>query len=348
VNRNWGALGSLCVAACGIAAVPGCGNTDPRFDPKGTEPILPLPPATTDSARFARNFANAFCDNIAKCCAAAVRQFIPDYCKYNVATGVYVGSPGEQAVFNPDAAPPCLVAIREATSACNDRTLWLKAEAICTTITKGLVSRGGACIRNEECARLPDEPVSCIAGYCALNLFPNILGYDKLGKLGDLCGATCADYGREGGRCSGTLSSNLRGLPEAELRAIAQTACLVSDGLVCSSEGVCAPPPARGTACNGGGFCALGDHCSRDGCAPPIPTGSAEPCANVDPACESSAFCDRYDTGRCLPKKSNGQSCGRSSECLNDHCIDGHCRDWSVAFSDTCDGKLDFGQVSNQ
>ena len=104
MNRNWAARGRLCVAAWGIAVAPGCVDTDPHLDQKGAESIPNLPAATTDSARFARDFANAFCDNIAKCCAAAVSQFSPDYCKYNLATRFYVGSPGEQTVFNPDYA----------------------------------------------------------------------------------------------------------------------------------------------------------------------------------------------------------------------------------------------------
>lgn len=111
-----------------------------------------------------------------------------------------------------------------------------------------------------------------------------------------------------------------------------------ADGLLCDGDGVCAEPaPAielqAGETCTGHGvYCTPGTFCDGGVCTEALAAGSA--CA-VPQACDDASWCavpDDAETGTCLARAGEGESCASQSAWDARACapVDGSNR-WCVA-----------------
>jgi hypothetical protein len=102
-----------------------------------------------------------------------------------------------------------------------------------------------------------------------------------------------------------------------------------------SSEGTCRTAGAEGDACNQFPLqlCRTGLDCAEDGvCRAPAqaPLAAGDPCIderfNLLGECVD-AYCDVFDTSRCVPRRADGEACRGADECLSRACLEGACGD---------------------
>lgn len=225
-----------------------------------------------------------------------------------------------------------------------------------------LVSNGGACSENGQCA----------SGFCASGVCCNsactgacetCTATGNEGRCTPLpeasMVATCGDYACDGvnGSCPSTCTS--------------QRQC--TSGRYCNANGACVQLKPSGAACQsspecGSGFCADGVCCntactgSCDRCNLTGQEGTCTPAPANDPgspACGGSVVCNgslndcpilcssgcpanTWCSGQyCAAKKAPGAPCGAAGECLSSFCADGVCCD------SACAGACDACSVAN-
>lgn len=278
---------------------------------------------------FGQKFADAYCGAIGPCCAREKYAFTESTCVeaakalLDAAVAEYTSYPG--VVFDEAAAGDCIELYRAAATACTDHTL-LDGDNACQEIFRGTVPEGGHCSENVECAEIAGASyVECDAGVCTRPSVENTTPSDVHAKLGQPCNMSC-EKELNGWSCSGGPAS-----------PTTNQACWKEDGLICTGAGVCVALPEIGAACPDY-ECRTDAYCNPNTrvCTAAVASG---PCPSYD-GCVSTSYCDS-DTQMCIPLKANGGVCNSSTECQSGNCDGDVCREWSVASTESCAGRLD-------
>jgi hypothetical protein len=200
-------------------------------------------------------------------------------------------------------------------------------DANCDAAFTGLVTVGGACLSDTECASdrcdkaSCDATVACCRGVC-LEALPTI-------AVGGTCSGTDADCVK-GAYCDyvgapGVSTCKLIGMKAEGQPCDGARAC--AGGLYCSDTKVCTRPPKRGEACDPTEFlCNIyQDYCDPETLVCTARRAAGEAC-NTFSACDADSHCDLDGTKRCVADGAEGEaclgaSCRGSLECQNGLCV---------------------------
>ncbi|MEW5738014.1 MAG: hypothetical protein AB1938_03755 [Myxococcota bacterium] len=215
-----------------------------------------------------------------------------------------------------------------------------------------LVSNGGACTVNEQCAS-----TFCAAGTCCESVCSGpcqtCAAAGSEGRCTPLpentAAAACGDYACDGinGACPTTCTTPRQCAPGRYCNPGGQCVQLKANGEACQSS-----PECTSTFCADGVCCDSACTGSCDRCNLPNRGGACSPAPANDPgapACGGSIVCNgnlpdcpilcssgcppnTFCSGMyCAAKKTAGAPCGAAGECLSNFCVDGVCCDSACA-----------------
>ncbi|MEW6431281.1 MAG: hypothetical protein AB1730_07205 [Myxococcota bacterium] len=225
-----------------------------------------------------------------------------------------------------------------------------------------LVSNGGACSENGQCASN-----FCANGVCCNSACTGPCERcDATGTEGRCTPspeattvAACGDYACDGvnGTCPTTCTSQRQCAPGRYCNANGACVQLKADGAACASSPECASGfCADGVCCNSActGSCDRCNLAGQEGTCRPAPAndpgspacGGTVVCNGTLPDCPilCSSGCppNTFCSGQyCAAKKALGAPCGAAGECLSNFCADGVCCDTA------CGGACDACSVAN-
>jgi hypothetical protein len=197
------------------------------------------PTGSVSQGDFLRKVADAICENVGACCAAANIPYDRAGCEAFVLRDGLVLTPPPHAIWDGVEAAKCVESyVRSATTCYRSRA----DDSACDHIYRGTLPEGAACIDSKECADIRGTEAAC-SGTTPTTVRCIVVEWPVRGRAGDACKDTCIG--------AGCLRS-----------ASGASSCYLNDGLVCSSSlGVCVPLPGLGEPCNDL-YCAAGLHCS--------------------------------------------------------------------------------------
>ena len=196
------------------------------------------------------------------------------------------------------------------------RTIMPRASTAATCLLLASIATPAACVVKKS--QLPETrtdsagPTGEVAHSGAVqNGITWLYGNLRRGKFGDWCRGTCLGLAKDGSGCTGIASWGV----ETKSASI----CYMSDELYCARDRTCQPLAEVGGGCLQDLLIGCRDNAYCDGlaqkCVVKVPVG--ERCQE-DRACVAGAFCDAGQF--CTSKKSDGEPCSSSGECLDGYC----------------------------
>ena len=257
---------------------------------------------------------NALCDGFGSCCASKGFAFNATACNTNLGAQVAIGSlcpaPG---IYDPQAAADCFAELQAGYASCSPNFDLMSA---CQRMCTGTQPPGGVCTSSTDCAVPANGSVSCAtdqtsdAGHC-------IDYIQTRGKAGDPCNGTCTESADGTSQtCIGSVSVSTgtsTSTSTSSSTTVTQASCFTNDGFYCAADSTCEPAVAVGGACSNSETCQTGAYCNltTEKCEADIAVGVACPMGSQ---CVDSAYCNASSV--CANKKSAGEPCTSSEECL--------------------------------
>ncbi len=252
--------------------------------------------------------ANVMCGSLGSCCKSSSFAFDEAACRRQQ-TAVLAD---ELSRFDPknvsydaQAAGDCLAALA-AHIECG-RIDDSSANATCQKIFSGKLGLGEVCTDSMECAR----PAAGGSAFCETT--PN----DAVVKVCMQQAGSAGVHGKKGQSCNGSCEGDncsiaAEPVPGDTATPTQPVLCYQSDGLYCSSSGVCEALLGRG-----------------------------QPCTDFA-SCTADLFCD-LTTGACAAPLALGASCNSSYECQSHYCTDdtSRCAERTVTSAQCASAQLD-------
>ena len=302
-----------------LASLGGCSASDADLE-------------LVSQAQFADQFASAWCQSVAPCCAPAQIAYDSSTCQTRArdfATTLLANRVDADTSYSPRAGTQCLDRLAHALEACEIED----ASSACGLIFVGRSSEGTPCDNGSECA----------SGYCALGeaglsgvCASSSYRAPRHGKLAEPCVGSCGVPGSF--QCPTSLLPNSEGTT---------TYCYAEDGLYCTFDSdsfdalSCQPYAALGHACSEAEVrCIPGAFCSDGRCEAQRASG---PCQQTPDQCEAHSYCDANQ--QCQAKKANGARCFSGEECSSSSCSsggqsEGVCDSGNTLLRRACSGAL--------
>lgn len=272
----------------------------------------------SDAQGFLRDFAQAVCSSLARCCEHQSYELDLTQCKRSLEADLaheLAEYEGLQVRFDAAAAELCIVDY--ANAACLEQPSEdYDVKRHCSLMFKGLIAPGGACRDNDECRVDDGRRAQCLDGVCTLDSEPAAPA--ARGVAGAPCGSTCATSGGDSSACEPAFAAFNDPPADSSLPA-----CFTSDGLHCAGgtgARTCQPLIAEGGSCAGSSQgCAAGTFCDLETRVCQAQTDSGA-CGPERDACSANAACD-FEVGRCvLVGSRNGARCEQDGDCSSGYC----------------------------
>jgi hypothetical protein len=270
------------------------------------------PPSTIwPKEQLPEAIAKVICRGVGSCCSSLGSAFDVALCE-SVLQARYAAQSicASSRAYQPEFGSACVTGIADAFAQCPNGVGMLGG-GYCSSMCRGTSPVGATCTSFQDCAQSSTQRVSCSA------LGPNdnrVCFVQTRGRLGDTCVETCSEFeikGKQGWSCS---------FPS--LLAVAATSkavsCYVTDGLYCSSQGICESRLPVGASCAPmHDVCTLGAVCAGDPplCIVPAPIGGT--CLS-QASCAFLAYCTPEKV--CVAKKALGVACVENGECASAQC----------------------------
>lgn len=283
-------------------------------------------------ARFAEEFAHAWCRSVAPCCAAEQLVYDAATCESGArafAATMLANRVRGDTTYSPAAATDCLTRLERTLQRCEIE----EASTACALIFVGPSPNGTPCTDGSACA----------SGYCAVGeaVFSGVCAEAKYqspihGQAGEPCVGSCGVPGSF--ECPASLLPNSEGTI---------TYCYADDGLYCGFDSDaldalgCQPYSAIGAPCDGTDQrCLPGAFCTDGICVAQQASG---PCQDTPEQCTVQSYCGANQ--QCQPKLANGAECMSGDECTSNSCTSdgrasGVCDSGNTLMSQACAGAL--------
>jgi len=270
---------------------------------------------SSEEDAFRTQVMQLYCASFVTCCSSGGIVFDQAQCETSFGTLVLgnLGSPRSgYYTFDAAAGARCLDTIRATLGpGCNT----FPSSIACYGVFQGILKPGDPCETAVECARGPDDSISCDPGTDGID----ICILKRRASEGEPCVESCVE--------SGSLIDC-----DPPSTAADRGRCFENDGLYCSG-GVCARQVAIGSLCDDNAACVDGAKCdvSVGICVPLADVG--KPCGGTDD-CREELHCSTE--GLCEPDHAPGEACGASSECGPGTCRGGTCSSMSLGMTILC------------
>jgi hypothetical protein len=233
----------------------------------------------------------AYCSGFGSCCASKGFAFNATACDANLSGLLTSNSfPPPTCNYNAQAAANCLAGLQAELSSCSTSA---NTASDCDRVCDGTLAPGAAC-NDGVCAKADNGTVLCTPSSTS-GTTPVCVVFVHA-KASDPCQATCGMLTSPSGPPQ-LICHYLNSLPAASGTA----SCFGTDGLYCSTDGICQPLAALGANCSATSTCVDDAYCSRAQICVAKKAGGTS-CQSTD---ECSGFCDS-NTQRCADSNPTG------------------------------------------